>query len=428
MGDDCHMRHQATTMLLLRQTLPAIAERAPRSVPNRTPVATNGHFALTVTIACARAALARTIAGTPASSLIVFISRNGTDTAVQLAGLPDRWFTSPSPRWATRSTTPGCPRRTRRRTSATRARGVLRPRGRSQRGQPRGGSRPSSGAAWPRRSSAPGRSATSASARASASASRPSTGRAFRWGRRPRIASTWGRRRSSTPASSTGVDGGQIGAGIARMPLEPIRDAAGGAGRRAGRLPVSTEWDARTYDRVSGPQVAWGRAVIDRIPLRGDETALDAGCGTGRVTRLLAERLPRGRVIGVEGAAPWSMRPARAWRTWRRGSACGMGTSSSWSWRSRLTWSSRPPPSTGSSTTTPSFGACSPRSGPAGGWWPSAAGGATSPPPWTRRPRSPLASPTPPPWAACPTAGCSPDRRTPWRAWRRPASRTPAPS
>ena len=32
MGDDCHMRHQATTMLLLRQTLPAIAERAPRSV------------------------------------------------------------------------------------------------------------------------------------------------------------------------------------------------------------------------------------------------------------------------------------------------------------------------------------------------------------------------------------------------------------
>jgi trans-aconitate 2-methyltransferase len=65
---------------------------------------------------------------------------------------------------------------------------------------------------------------------------------------------------------------------------------------------VSTEWDARTYERVSGPQVAWGRAVLDRIPLRGDEAALDAGCGTGRVTRLLAERLPRGRVIGVDGS------------------------------------------------------------------------------------------------------------------------------
>jgi trans-aconitate 2-methyltransferase len=63
------------------------------------------------------------------------------------------------------------------------------------------------------------------------------------------------------------------------------------------------EWDARAYERVSEPQVAWGRAVLDRIALRGDETALDAGCGTGRVTRLLAERLPRGRVIGLDASA-----------------------------------------------------------------------------------------------------------------------------
>jgi hypothetical protein len=97
MGDDCHMRHQATTMLLLRQTLPAIAERAPNSVlPTARLLADNGHFALTMTIACARAALAG-IQGTPDSSLLVFISRNGTDAAVQLAGLPDRWFTAPAP-------------------------------------------------------------------------------------------------------------------------------------------------------------------------------------------------------------------------------------------------------------------------------------------------------------------------------------------
>ena len=97
MGDDCHMRHQATTMLLLRQALPAMAERAPRSVlPTARLLAANGHFALTMTIACARAALAG-IQGTPASSLVVFISRNGTDAAVQLAGLPDRWFTAPAP-------------------------------------------------------------------------------------------------------------------------------------------------------------------------------------------------------------------------------------------------------------------------------------------------------------------------------------------
>ena len=34
----------------------------------------------------------------------------------------------------------------------------------------------------------------------------------------------------------------------------------------------------------------------------GDETVLDAGCGSGRVTRMLLERLPRGRVVAVDSA------------------------------------------------------------------------------------------------------------------------------
>ena len=62
-------------------------------------------------------------------------------------------------------------------------------------------------------------------------------------------------------------------------------------------------WDADTYHRVSGPQVAMAAAVLDRLKLRGDETVLDAGCGSGRVTRLLLERLPRGRVIAVDADA-----------------------------------------------------------------------------------------------------------------------------
>lgn len=66
---------------------------------------------------------------------------------------------------------------------------------------------------------------------------------------------------------------------------------------------MSGEWDAGTYERVSEPQVGWGRAVIARIPVRGDEDALDAGCGTGRVTRLLAERLPGGTVLAVDASA-----------------------------------------------------------------------------------------------------------------------------
>jgi trans-aconitate 2-methyltransferase len=63
------------------------------------------------------------------------------------------------------------------------------------------------------------------------------------------------------------------------------------------------EWDAHTYDRVAAPQTRWGSAVLDRLSLEGDETVLDAGCGSGRVTELLATRLPRGRVIALDASS-----------------------------------------------------------------------------------------------------------------------------
>ena len=56
---------------------------------------------------------------------------------------------------------------------------------------------------------------------------------------------------------------------------------------------MTRDWDARTYDRVADPMTRWGAAVLDRLPLDGDERVLDAGCGSGRVTELLAERLPQ---------------------------------------------------------------------------------------------------------------------------------------
>jgi trans-aconitate 2-methyltransferase len=65
---------------------------------------------------------------------------------------------------------------------------------------------------------------------------------------------------------------------------------------------VSRDWDAASYHRVSGPQLEWAERVLERLPLRGDETVLDAGCGSGRVTRLLLDRLPRGRVVAVDSA------------------------------------------------------------------------------------------------------------------------------
>jgi SAM-dependent methyltransferase len=60
------------------------------------------------------------------------------------------------------------------------------------------------------------------------------------------------------------------------------------------------EWNAETYQRVSEPHVQWGMRVLDRLPLAGDELVLDVGCGTGRLTEKLLERLPNGRALAVD--------------------------------------------------------------------------------------------------------------------------------
>ena len=60
------------------------------------------------------------------------------------------------------------------------------------------------------------------------------------------------------------------------------------------------DWDAATYDRVADPMTRWGEAVLERLPLTGDETVLDTGCGSGRVTERLLAKLPRGRVIALD--------------------------------------------------------------------------------------------------------------------------------
>jgi trans-aconitate 2-methyltransferase len=68
--------------------------------------------------------------------------------------------------------------------------------------------------------------------------------------------------------------------------------------------------DGATYDRISAPLERIGLEVLDRLALRGDETVLDAGCGSGRVTEKLADRLPRGRAIGID-ASPEMLAAAR---------------------------------------------------------------------------------------------------------------------
>jgi trans-aconitate 2-methyltransferase len=61
---------------------------------------------------------------------------------------------------------------------------------------------------------------------------------------------------------------------------------------------VSGSWDAAAYDRVADPQTEWGREVLERSGFAPGQVVLDAGCGSGRVTKFL---LDRGlRVVAVD--------------------------------------------------------------------------------------------------------------------------------
>jgi hypothetical protein len=93
MGDELHMRSQATGNLLIRNLAPGFAalggEEAARFI------AGNHHFFLTLTMAAAKCA-SLAAEGVRGATVVNLITRNGTDMAIQLAGLPGRWFGAPA--------------------------------------------------------------------------------------------------------------------------------------------------------------------------------------------------------------------------------------------------------------------------------------------------------------------------------------------
>jgi len=93
MGDELHMRSQATGNLLVRDLVAAFA--AVGGEASARFVAGNHHFFLNLTMAACKCAWLACghVAG---SSVVSVMSRNGTDMGLQLAGLPGRWFTAPA--------------------------------------------------------------------------------------------------------------------------------------------------------------------------------------------------------------------------------------------------------------------------------------------------------------------------------------------
>ena len=98
MGDEVHNRNRAATSLFYRAVAPSIVEACDdRGVAARVLAFINGndHFFLNLSMPAAKATLdpAR---GTAASSIVVAMTRNGTDFGIQLAGTQGEWFTGPA--------------------------------------------------------------------------------------------------------------------------------------------------------------------------------------------------------------------------------------------------------------------------------------------------------------------------------------------
>lgn len=77
-------------------------------------------------------------------------------------------------------------------------------------------------------------------------------------------------------------------------------------------------WDAAAYHRIASVQEAWGRAVLARIPPGDYRRILDAGCGSGRLTRLLLRRFPRAEVVGLDASAAMIEQAGRTLGRFRR--------------------------------------------------------------------------------------------------------------
>jgi len=61
-------------------------------------------------------------------------------------------------------------------------------------------------------------------------------------------------------------------------------------------------WNAEDYARHSDAQLKWAEELVRGLRLAGSEHILDIGCGDGKVTRILAEKVPYGKVTGIDSS------------------------------------------------------------------------------------------------------------------------------
>lgn len=60
------------------------------------------------------------------------------------------------------------------------------------------------------------------------------------------------------------------------------------------------KWDAGDYAKNSAAQESWAHEMLAKLDLEGSEHLLDIGCGDGKITYAIAQKLHKGRVVGID--------------------------------------------------------------------------------------------------------------------------------
>jgi trans-aconitate 2-methyltransferase len=61
-----------------------------------------------------------------------------------------------------------------------------------------------------------------------------------------------------------------------------------------------THWEGDIYSQYSQPQLMWFAQFSNTLPIEGNEDILDIGCGDGKLTHEIANRLRNGTILGID--------------------------------------------------------------------------------------------------------------------------------
>src|SRR5207248_9982094 len=61
-------------------------------------------------------------------------------------------------------------------------------------------------------------------------------------------------------------------------------------------------WDPAQYLKFAGPRLRPAIDLLGHIEAEAPRLVYDLGCGTGNVTRIIAERWPAAKIVGIDGS------------------------------------------------------------------------------------------------------------------------------